>query len=142
MHSIFNSRHIYAYLIAYCLIWTMVRSLTEVNLDGYGDMLENFAWGQTFDLGTFKHPPLIAWITSVWFSVLPQQDGYYYFLSYLNVALSLLGVYYFAKAWGLEREALPAVLLLAMALPYSTLASKYNANSVLLPLWPWVAYIW
>jgi 4-amino-4-deoxy-L-arabinose transferase-like glycosyltransferase len=123
-------------------VWVLARCISDSNLDPYGDMLENFAWGQEFSWGTHKHPPLTGWITGLWFSVMPRYDTAYHLLSYLNVMLGLLGMYRVAIAMGFARIAAPSVLLLAMALPYSTLAVKFNANAILLSLWPWVVFGW
>ncbi|MGK0472264.1 MAG: hypothetical protein ACJAR0_002745, partial [Candidatus Azotimanducaceae bacterium] len=35
----------------YVLAWTLSHMVSDTNLDSYGDMLENFAWGQNFDWG-------------------------------------------------------------------------------------------
>ena len=129
-------------LILNLLVWVVARFISDTNLDPYGDMLENFAWGQEFSWGTHKHPPLIGWVTALWFSILPRNDTAYHLLSYLNVLLGLVGVYRVAIVLGFARVAVPTVLLLAMALPYSTLAVKFNANAILLSLWPWVVFGW
>ena len=129
-------------LILNLLVWVVARFISDTNLDPYGDMLENFAWGQEFSWGTHKHPPLIGWVTALWFSILPRNDTAYHLLSYLNVSLGLVGVYRVAIVLGFARVAVPTVLLLAMALPYSTLAVKFNANAILLSLWPWVVFGW
>ena len=120
----------------------MAHGISDSNLDSYADMLENFAWGQTPEWGSAKHPPLFAWITGAWFYVFPTTDMAYHFLAYVNVAVGLLGVYKFAQALGHKDLALPSVMLLCMAFPYSTLAVKFNANAILLSLWPWVAFAW
>lgn len=124
------------------LAWVLAHGISDTNLDAYADMLENYAWGQHLSWGSAKHPPLFAWITGMWFMVFPPLDTSYHLLSYLNVAVGLLGVYRFAKAIGHDDFALPSVLLLSMAFPYSTLAVKFNANAVLLSVWPWVAVAW
>lgn len=124
------------------LVWVVAHGISDTNLDSYADMLENFAWGQTVEWGSAKHPPLFAWITGAWFAVFPNLDVAYHLLSYTNAALGLLGVYRMAQALGRHDLALPAMLLLCMAFPYSTLAVKFNANAILLSLWPWVAAAW
>lgn len=129
-------------LILHVLVWVSVQSLASTNLDSYGDMLENYAWGQVVEWGSFKHPPLFAWITGLWFQVMPETDISYRLLAYLNVALGLAGVYQLAIAMRMSSLALPATLLLSLAFPYSTLAAKFNANAVLLSIWPWVAMAW
>ena len=124
------------------LVWIAAYSITTTNLDSYGDMLESYAWGQNWDWGSAKHPPLFAWITGAWFIIFPTRDTAYFLLSYLNVAVGLGGVYHLAQALRLPKLALPSVFLLCMAFPYSTLAAKFNANAILLSLWPWVAVAW
>ena len=143
----FLSRHhaartVLVVLFLHVLVWIAVQSIAATNLDSYGDMLENYAWSQVLEWGSFKHPPLFAWITGLWFWVMPENDFSYRLLAYLNVAVGLAGVYRLAVAMRLASLALPAILLLCLAFPYSTLAAKFNANSVLLSIWPWVAVAW
>ena len=133
---------IWSLLALHALVWVLAHSIANTNLDSYADMLENYAWGQNLAWGSAKHPPFFAWVTGAWFSIFPTTDTAYYALSFLNVALGLLGVYRLAQALQLQSLALPAALLLCMAFPYSTLAAKFNANSILLSLWPWVAVAW
>jgi len=124
------------------LAWVLAHGIADTNLDSYADMLENYAWGQTLTWGSAKHPPLFAWVTGIWFAIFPTTDTAYHLLSYLNVAIGLLGVYRLAQAIERSDLALPAVVLLCMAFPYSTLAVKFNANAILLSVWPWVAVAW
>ena len=133
---------LWATLGLYLLAWVLAHGVSDTNLDAYADMLENYAWGQHLGWGSAKHPPLFAWLTGIWFALFPTVDTSYHVLSYLNAALGLLGVYRLAQAIGREELALPAVLLLGMSFPYSTLAVKFNANAVLLSVWPWVAVAW
>lgn len=129
-------------LLVYVLIWTVCHSLGSANLDRYGDMLENFAWGQVYTGSTFKHPPLLGWVTATWFYWLPVSDAAYYLLAFANTALGLFGIYRLAIAVGLQRQAVAVVALQMFALPYTTLAANFNANSILLAIWPWVVLRW
>jgi hypothetical protein len=127
----------------YVLAWVLSHLVSDTNLDSYGDMLENYAWGQTFSWGSDKHPPLVGWVTGLWFKLLPSHQGYYHLLSYGSSAIGLSGIYVLAGHFGLSRRArLAATLMMSLALPYSTLAVKMNANAILLPLWPWVVVCW
>lgn len=132
----------YWLLAVYMFGWIAARMISDANLDPAGNMLENYAWGQYVTWGTSKHPPLMAWVAAAWFEVMPNNDGFYHVLAYLVSAIGLLGVYCLARALNLAPFALTAVLLLSIALPYSTLAAKFNANTVLLAVWPWVAWAW
>lgn len=121
------------------LTWALAHWLAYPNLDPYHDMLESYAWSQTFEWGTFKHPPLFAWVTGAWFSVFPRGDLTFKLLAYANVAGGLLGVAALARAYGMAQHSKAAMVLLLMCLPYTTLAAKFNANAQLLSIWPWAA---
>ena len=126
-------------IVSAVLVWTLVSWLSNGNLDGYNDMLENYAWAQPLSWGTHKHPPLFAWVTGLWFLVFPQNDGFYRLLSYVNVGVGLWGVYVLGCRLGLKHLAAMGAALLLWSFPYTTLAGKFNANSQLLSLWPWAA---
>ena len=128
--------------------WMLISWLSSPALDVYGDMVENYAWSQTLAWGSFKHPPLFAWIVGAWFSVFPTHVWAYYLLSYVNAAIGVLGILFLARMW-LPREFEPErrdlyllfVLLFALlSAPYSNLAAKFNADTILLSLWPWTAF--
>lgn len=139
-------------ILIHVVLWWLVTSLFNRGLDNYGDMAENYAWAQSIDWGTFKHPPLVAWVVHAWFAFMPTTTWSYYLLSWVNVALTLWGIsalsQLFATNPSLSNAPLRrleevqniqwvAVALGSLLLPLSTLAGKYNANAVLLPLWPW-----
>ena len=137
-----KTRAITLLLVLHVCWWTLTQALATANLDRYGDMLENYAWGQVLEWGSFKHPPLFAWVTGLWFRLTPLSDFSYHCMAYLNVALGLAGVALLARAMRLSALALPTIVLLCLAFPYSTLAAKFNANAVLLSVWPWVVLAW
>lgn len=131
---------IFSYVLIYVITWVLIKFIASPNLDLYGDMLENFAWSQTIEWGTYKHPPFFSWVVAVWFRIFPKTNVSYYLLSYVNSGIGLIGIYYLCRAFGLRKIALASALLMAFALPYSTLAGKFNANSILLSLWPWTCW--
>jgi hypothetical protein len=134
--------------VAYACTWVLISWLTAPSLDGYGDMVENYAWSQAWALGSFRHPPLFAWIVGIWFHVLPTRVWAYYVLSYVNASIGVLGIVALARLWlpgtvspDRRRVFVTAVVLFAvLSLPYSNLAEKFNADTVQLSLWPWTAY--
>ena len=141
-HAAQEQQQLLLLLAAFVCIWVLSHSISDTNLDPYGDMLENFAWGQSFSWGNDKHPPLVGWVAGIWFRIFPELNFSYHILSYGTAALGLLGVYRLGISLGLAQHALAASLLLALSLPFSTLAVKFNANSILVGLWPWVAVAW
>ena len=122
------------------VVWTFAAWLSRANLESGGDMVENYAWGIEWQAGYHKHPPLFAWIVAVWFSVFPRTDLAYYALSALNAMLGLLGVAALARRFVSGNAAAFAALALAVSPLYTGLAIKFNANAVLLSIWPCTAY--
>jgi 4-amino-4-deoxy-L-arabinose transferase-like glycosyltransferase len=105
-----------------------------------GDMLENYVWGIEWQAGYAKHPPLFAWMTAAWFWFFPHTHIVYFALSSLNAMGGLLGIVALAGRFLTPRLAVIAGLAMAISPLYSTLAMKFNANAILLLVWPWVAY--
>jgi 4-amino-4-deoxy-L-arabinose transferase-like glycosyltransferase len=138
---------IYRTIALHCCIFAVLAWFCLPNLNH--DMLENYAWGQTFEWGSFKHPPLFSWITRWWFMVWPTTPLAYYVLSYLNNAFALLGIVFLSKQLiGNEhprKEYLQLFLFMVLffsllTYPYSLYAVKFNADTILFSLWPWTAF--
>lgn len=129
-----------ALLPIHAVVWTLAAWLSRGNLDTPGDMAENYVWGIEWQGGYAKHPPLFAWITAAWFRVFPHTDLAYFALSALNAMVGLLGIVALAGRFLPRRLAVVAGLAMAVSPLYSTLAIKFNANAVLLSVWPWTAY--
>lgn len=135
--------------VAYVATWVLISWLSVPALDSYGDMVENYAWSQSLAWGTFRHPPLFAWLVGAWFEVFPTRVWAYYLLSYLNAGVGVWGIVRLARLWlpgdisAARRNVFVMTVLLfaALSLPYSNLAAKFNADTVLLSLWPWTAYV-
>lgn len=137
-------------VLFHCVVFSIVAWLFLPNMDI--DMFENYAWGQTFEWGSFKHPPFFVWITRLWFSVWPTNNFSYYCLSFFNVGISLWGILSLAKLLFLDsikspvnnrqlRQFLLMVLgFSVLGLPYNIYAAVFNADSILISLWPWTAY--
>jgi len=125
-----------ALLAVFVVLWTVYPVMTRLNLDPYGDMLENFAWGIGWQWGYFKHPPFFAWTTAAWFEVFPRADWAYYLLSAVNAALAVFLSWRIALRFLDPWRSLLAAALFFFLPPTTFLATKFNANSALLPLWP------
>lgn len=126
----------------YVVVWVVAQLVSHTNFDPTGDMIENFIWGQSFAWGQLKHPPLVGWVTGAWFELMPRSQWAYHLLAYTNAAIGLLGVAALARHLGLGAIGRAACLMLALTLPFSSLAGKLNANTILLSLWPWLVVAW
>ncbi len=130
--------------VGHVLVWTLYCVLSHGNLADSPDMVENWNWGKEWQWGYYKHPPFFAWVTGAWFSVLPRADWAYYLLCAVNSAVGLAGVFALAGAATREtdiaRRRIVAVAGLALTPAYGFLAMKFNANAVLVAVWPWAAW--
>jgi 4-amino-4-deoxy-L-arabinose transferase-like glycosyltransferase len=106
----------------------------------WDDMLEAWSWGQHFQLGYYKHPPLYAWIAGGWLRLFPRTDFNFYLLSALNIGIALAGVWRLSGLLLKKYARFPAISLLLFAPSHHYLATNFNANTILLSLWPWAAF--
>lgn len=133
-----DTRDLMLLLAAHVALWTAFCLLYLAPSDLQNDMTEAFSWAQEMPLGTYKHPPFYAWVVHAWFSLFPTADWAFYLLSSVNTAIGLAAVWGIAGRYLSGPARLAAVLLLE-TLPFATVQSlNFNANSVLLSLWPLV----
>ena len=135
----FETLIICALVLAYGVFWAtyaQVSSSAGVHIDS----LEAYAWGREFRLGYYKHPPFWAWVAGLWFMVLPKTDWCFWLLSELNGALGLAGAYALMGRFCGQRTRVLCVLLLMLTPFYQFNALRFNANTILLSIWPWTMY--
>jgi 4-amino-4-deoxy-L-arabinose transferase-like glycosyltransferase len=127
-------------IAAHVITMTLFATLARLPEPVWDDMLEAWAWGQQFQLGYYKHPPLSAWIAGLWFKILPRTDASYYALSALNIGAGLVGVWRLSRLLLRSYARLSAVSLLLFTPSYHYMGTNFNANTILLSIWPWTAY--
>jgi 4-amino-4-deoxy-L-arabinose transferase-like glycosyltransferase len=122
-------------LIAYVAVWTLYGVLAKAGQDLHSDMLEMLAWSRELALGYPKHPPLAAWLVTAWFAVFPVADWSFYLLSVTAAGVALWIIWRLAGDY-LDGEKRALALVLMTFIPFFNFhALKFNANTVLLPLW-------
>jgi hypothetical protein len=125
--------------VLHTAVWTLYGVLSNPGAIHH-DMMEAYLWGHEYQLGYFKHPPFWAWLAGAWFEVFPRANWAFYLLASLNSAFALLGVWRLYGLYAKEYVKEMGVLLLLATPLYTFLALKFNANAMLLCLWPWTAY--
>jgi hypothetical protein len=122
-------------LVAYVAVWTLYGVLAKAGQDLHFDMTEMLVWSRELALGYPKHPPLAAWLVAAWFAVFPVAGWSFYLL-----AMSVAGVALWI-VWKLAGDTLAgdkrvlALVLMTFVPFFNFHALKYNANTILLPLW-------
>jgi 4-amino-4-deoxy-L-arabinose transferase-like glycosyltransferase len=128
------------FLIAFAATWTVIFSVAYWNADLHMDVLETWSVGRVFAWGFWKHPPLMGWIAHAWSCVFPLTNWSFRLLSMVNAAIALFAVDLIARRF-VRGDARAVILFLLLLTPaYQFHAEKFNANSVLLAVWPLATY--
>jgi 4-amino-4-deoxy-L-arabinose transferase-like glycosyltransferase len=130
-----SERTILLVLGGYVLAWWLYAVIAQSSQDVHIDMAEMADWSREAGLGTPKHPPLGPWLVGVWFKVFPREDWSYYLFALLFPTAALWIAWRLAARFLPSEKRLVAVALLSLIPFYNFHALKYNANSVLTPLW-------
>lgn len=130
-----RERTVVLVLAAYTAVWTLYGTLSKASQDIHTDMAEMVAWSRELALGYPKHPPFGAWLARAWFTVFPMDDWAFYLLA-MTVAAVALWIAWRAAGDYLDGERRVLALAALMLVPFFNFhALKYNANTVLVPLW-------
>lgn len=127
-------------LVIFVAVWMGFLTLAYVNADLHPDVLETWSVGRTFEWGNPKHPPLMGWIAYLWSQLFPLADWSFHLLAMINAALALWVVDLIARRYVRGDKRIIVLLLLMLVPAYHFHAQRFNANSVLLVLWPLAAY--
>ena len=94
--------------------WTFILINLKAAQDVHMDVAEAFAWGQKFQLGYGKHPPLAGWVAGLWFKLFPVTDWATYALAMATLACGLVICWLIAIRVVDYRRAFFVVVMLAL----------------------------
>jgi len=112
----------------HALLWTAILTNLKAAQDIHMDVAEAFAWGQKFQLGYGKHPPLAGWVAGVWFKMFPVADWATYLLAMTTVACGLVISWFIALRVVDYRRAFFVVVMLAIYPIFNFKGFKYNPD--------------
>jgi 4-amino-4-deoxy-L-arabinose transferase-like glycosyltransferase len=102
------------------------------------DVAEAFAWGQKFQLGYGKHPPLAGWVAGLWFKFFPAADWATYALAMTTLGTGLVICWFIALRVVDRRRAFFVVVMLALYPIFNFKGFKYNPDLLQLVTLPLV----
>src|ERR1700761_5826445 len=117
-----------SFALVHGVIWTKILILLKAAQDVHMDVAEAFAWGQKFQWGYGKHPPLSGWIAGLWFRFFPVADWATYLLAMTVLGVGLVLCYLIALRVVDRRRAFFVVVLLALYPIFNFKGFKYNAD--------------
>src|SRR6202048_697180 len=117
---------------AHAVLWTFILINLKAAQDVHMDVAEAFAWGQKFQFGYGKHPPLAGWVAGLWFKIFPVADWATYALAMATLGCGLVICWLIAQRVVDRRRAFFVVVVLALYPIFNFKGFKYNPD--LLPL--------
>ena len=108
--------------------WTFILINLKAAQDVHMDVAEAFAWGQKFQLGYGKHPPLAGWVAGLWFKMFPVADWATYALAMTTLACGLVICWLIALRVVDYRRAFFVVVMLALYPIFNFKGFKYNPD--------------
>jgi 4-amino-4-deoxy-L-arabinose transferase-like glycosyltransferase len=113
---------------AHAVLWTFILINLKAAQDVHMDVAEAFAWGQKFQLGYGKHPPLAGWVAGVWFRIFPAANWATYALAMATLGCGLVICWLIALRVVDRRRAFFTVVMLALYPIFNFKGFKYNPD--------------
>ena len=136
------SRLYYIFLSFHLILWTLIPSISNVNLPL--DTIEALAWASNLDWGFNKHPPLSAFAVQLFYLIFGSNDWAYYLLSQIFIIIGFIYVWKFSLEFFSDKIfALISILLLEGIIFYNFTTPEFNVNVSQIPFWALsVYYFW
>jgi 4-amino-4-deoxy-L-arabinose transferase-like glycosyltransferase len=109
-------------------LWTLILANLKAAQDIHMDVAEAFAWGQKFQFGYGKHPPLTGWVAGLWFKLFPVADWSTYALAMATLGSGLVICWFIALRVVDRRRAFFTVVMLALYPIFNFKGFKYNPD--------------
>src|SRR5215813_9322637 len=116
------------FAVVHALLWTRILIDLKAAQDIHMDVAEAFAWGQKFQFGYGKHPPLAGWVAGLWFDLFPVQDWATYALAMTVLGVGLVVSWFIAIRVVDRRRAFLVVVMLALYPIFNFKGLKYNPD--------------
>ena len=129
----------YLLCLYHLIIWTLIPYFSNKNLPL--DVIEALAWGQDFELGYNKHPPLSAWIPGLLFKIFGNKDWIYYLLSQVFIVISFIFLWKLSSFFLNKKSHILLSILAIEGIAFYTFDTpQFNVNICQIPLWIGTVY--
>jgi hypothetical protein len=125
-------------LLAHLLLWTVLTGISHSAPDL--DNMEELVWGNVFEWGYYKHPPLPSWLIYGLTRLFGRPVWLTFFAGQLSVVVALYFVWRLACEMTSQKNALIAVLVIMPVTYFTTRGVISNHNTI--QLWSIAGAIW
>src|SRR3954452_10048317 len=112
----------------HAVLWTLILTNLKAAQDVHADVAEAFAWGQKFQLGYGKHPPLAGWVAGLWFKIFPVADWATYALAMATLGGGIVICWLISVRVVDRRRAFFVIVMLALYPIFNFKGFKYNPD--------------
>lgn len=112
------------FALAHFCLWIVVPALVDPNAPP--DVIEGYAWGHELALGSYKHPPLQAWLLEIAALLTGRARLAHLFLTQVSVIAALWAVWQTGCRMMSARAALVGVMLLEGIAFYNFDVGQFN----------------
>src|SRR5437879_2739891 len=116
------------FAVAHAVLWTFILINLKAAQDVHMDVAEAYAWGQKFQFGYGKHPPLSGWVGGLWFKLFPVRDWATYALAMTVLGCGMVISWLTALRVVDRRRAFLVVVMLALYPIFNFKGFKYNPD--------------
>jgi 4-amino-4-deoxy-L-arabinose transferase-like glycosyltransferase len=130
-----------AIAVAQILLWTLIPAISFHNVPL--DVAENIAWGQEWQFGYYKHPPLQAWLTSLALRGSGGAVWPIYLFSQLAIVTCFAAIWQMGRGVVDDAGRLFAVAFFSLLYYANIPTPEFNANVLQMPFWalaPWLLW--
>ncbi|MEJ0062957.1 MAG: glycosyltransferase family 39 protein [Alphaproteobacteria bacterium] len=99
------------------------------------DVMEGLVWGHGWPLGTYKHPPLQAWILEIASVIGGHSDAAIYATGAGSLFITYVALWQLGKMLLPPAQAATGVLAMAACFYFATTIPEFNPNVVQIPLY-------
>ena len=121
------------FVVVHVLVWMAICLLTQPNMPL--DMVEMLYWGQQWQLGYHKHPPLPAWTAATMWEVGQHHPWAMYLTSQLTIVITYWAVWQLARNVLSPKLALCSVLVMEGCYYGTYMINDINNTIMTRPFW-------
>ncbi len=121
------------FLAMHFLVWTIVPALVHVGMPM--DVVEGYAIGREWVMGTFKHPAMPSWLLEISRMITGAVGWPAYALSSLCIVITYWIVFLLGRDITDAPRAVAGTLLSSGVLYFSWVTPEFNHNVLQMPLW-------
>jgi 4-amino-4-deoxy-L-arabinose transferase-like glycosyltransferase len=129
-------RLFWLFVITHAVLWTLLPTFLSPNAPL--DVIEGYTWGREWPLGTYKHPPMQAWVLETLAYLTGRADWAHFLASQLAIVVAFWAVWQTGLRIVGALPALVGVLLLEGVVYYNFTSPEFNPNLLQLPFWAMV----